>query len=234
MNILVIDQCSKKKDYPDIIEPYDAETIDASTRENLLDRNSTSKQKARNLYAGRQQSYITQAVDKLRASGDAVDRYFISAGFGLVAAEDLLPPYDVTFADYTSDEMERRAAKLDIQNDVINLLSDDYEIVFFALGSDYHQSLDLPTIVETTSSDTWVVCFNCKSHIEGLDNAISIPARTEQAKEQGTIVVALKGKYLQNFAEHRSHGKQVSGTEDIVKYCTVPYTAQSGLDQYDE
>ena len=234
MNILVIDQCSKEKDYANTIEPYNAETIDESPREELLERNSTPGKKACNLYAGRQQSYVTEAVDKLRRSGDTVDRYFISAGFGLVAEDDFLPPYNVTFADHTLEEIEHRASKLDIQSDIVDLLSGDYDLVFFALGSDYYRSMNLSAILEETPSDTWVVCFNCQSDIEDFDNAISIPARTEQAKDHGTIVVALKGKYLQNFAEHRSHGRQVSGTEDIEVYCTTSYTTQSGLDQYDE
>jgi hypothetical protein len=234
MKILVIDQCSKEKDYPDAIEPYDAEAIGESTREALLERDSTARKKARTLYAGRQQSYVTEAVDKLRRSGDTVDRYFISAGFGLVAEDDFLPPYNVTFADHTPVEIERRASKLDIQSDIVDLLSGDYDLVFFALGGDYYRSMNLSAILEETPSDTWVVCFNCQSDIEGFENAISIPARTEQAKNHGTIVVALKGKYIQNFAEHRSHGRQVSGTEDIEVYCTTSYTTQSGLDQYDE
>lgn len=234
MKILVIDQCSKEKDHPDTIKPYDAETIDGSTREDLLERNSTPRKKACNLYAGRQQSYITEAVDKLRGAGDTVDRYFISAGFGLVAEDDLLPPYNVTFADYTPEEIERRASKLDIESDIVDLLSGDYDLVFFTLGSDYYRSMNLSAILEATPSDTWIVCFNCQSHTEGFANAMSIPARTEQAKEHGTIVVALKGKYLQNFAEYRSHGRQVSGTEDIKAYCTTSYTTQSGLGQYDE
>ncbi|WP_302081057.1 hypothetical protein [Salinibaculum rarum] len=230
MDILVIDQCSKSKEYRDEFLPYDAETIDANTIEDLRERPQTPVIEARKLYSGRQQQYVDDALGKLRENGDTVDRYFISAGFGLVEETDPLPPYNVTFADFSPTEIRERAEELDIQSDILALVTQEYDIIFFALGSDYIKTMALKTVLDAVPQDTWAVCFNQESVTERFSNALSLPARTEEAKAQETIVVALKGRYLQNFADHRSHGKQVSSLGDIETFCTTEYTAQSDLD----
>jgi hypothetical protein len=235
MKILVIDQCSGSKEFPDSAESYGAEEIDESTLEELRTRDETVSIRARDLYTGRQQRYITQAIEQLEVrAGDSVDRYFISAGFGVVDDTEELPPYNVTFNDYPPEEIERRASKLGIERDLLELLDEEYDLVFLALGSEYYRTFDLSTVLGSVSSDTWVVCFNCASEAAAFDNAVALPARTEQAKQQETIVVALKGKYLQNFADHRSHGAQVTSPEDIETYCTTAYETQSDLGAYGE
>lgn len=234
MKILIVDQCSSDKDYPEQFSPFDAETIDTTSRENLLDRNTTPEKRARKLYQGRQQTYISRAADTLRAAGDTVDRYFISAGFGLVEEDEYLPPYDVTFADYTTEEIEKRATKLAIQDDVSELIANEYDVIFFALGNDYYQSINFEEVLKSVSDNSWIVTFNQESLSNKIETVISLPARTEQAKQHNTIVVALKGVYIQNFAEYRSHGKEVENSSDLEKYCTSEYTTQSGLDQYGE
>lgn len=234
MKILVIDQCSKAKEYRDDFTAVDESIIDENGLADLKDRSQTPVKEARKLYAGRQQQYVTEAVDRLRAAGDEVHRYFISAGFGLVSETELLPPYDVTFSDYSKEEIRDRGEWLGIETDLRKLLLDDLDLVYFALGNDYYASFDLATVLEEIPSDTWVVCFNHESITESFENVVSLPARTEEAKEQETIVVALKGKYLQHFATHRSHGKQVTCSEDIEKFCTSEYTTQNSLDQHDE
>jgi hypothetical protein len=235
MDILVIDQCSGSKDHPDDAESYDAEAIDGSTLGDLRAREETVSIRARDLYAGRQQQYIGAAIEQLEArAGDSVDRYFVSAGFGVVDEDEELPPYNVTFNDYPASEIRKRASKLGIERDLLELLDEEYDLVFLALGSEYYRTFDLSTVLGSVSSDTWVVCFNCASEAAAFDNAVALPARTEQAKQQETIVVALKGKYLQNFADHRSHGAQVTSPEDIETYCTTTYETQSDLGAYGE
>lgn len=234
MKVLVIDQCSKAKEHRDASQSFDASDIDEHGLDELRDRRGTESKAARKLYAGRQQEYISDAVDRLRAAGDSVDRYFISAGFGLVEETEELPPYDVTFAGRLKTEIKERADKLSIQDNLLKLVTGDYDIIFLALGGDYYASFDLRTLLEAVSSETWVVCFNHESVTDTFENVVSLPARTAEAKEQETIVVALKGRYLQNFASHRSNGKQVTSTEDIETFCTTEYTTQTGLDQIDE
>lgn len=231
MNILVVDQCSKAKNHDTSAKSFTADDIDSHSLAELRDRPGTPALKARRLYAGRQQQYINQAVDKLRSAGDTVDRYFISAGFGLVDETEVLPPYDVTFASFSREAIRARADKLGIQSVLLELLERDYELIYLSLGQDYYATFDLETILKHADPDSWVVCFNHGLQTAEFPNAVSLPARTEDAKDQGTITVALKGRYLQNFAEHRSNGREIETASDIRESCMSSGTDQSNLDE---
>lgn len=233
MNILVIDQCSGRKSHPDGSKVYTADEIDSQTLQESLEQPDTAGLPARKLYAGRQQESITRAVSILRRSEHIVDRYFISAGFGLVEADQRLPPYDVTFASMNAQEIKKRSECLGISGDVRDLIANgDYDLIFCTLGNNYYRVLELPKILSTTSYTTTVVLFNREDEEERFENVISIPARTPQAKEHGTIVVALKGEYLQNFAVRLVDRGPPESQKIIVDYCTEVDTAQSGFEQY--
>lgn len=234
MKILIIDQCSKAKNYAEDFTPIDEETLESTSLTDLQEQSRPPAIEARKMYGGRQQRYIGQAVASLRSSGDEVDRYFISAGFGLVEETERLPPYDVTFAEKSKGEVKSRGEQLGIECQLIEIIGGEYDLIFFALGADYYASFNLSNVLQRVSKDTWAVCFNHESMTDPFDNVVSLPARIEQAKEQETIVVALKGRYLRNFAEYRSRGRQISSRDDIVMYCTEGYTSQTELDQRGE
>lgn len=235
MKVLIIDQCSSSKNIPDGAPVFDAEDIDSSSRESLLERDGVTKRKARNLYTGRQQKYITEAVDVLRNAGHDVDRYFISAGFGLVDELTMLPPYEVTFNDMADEVVRDRATHLGISEAVRRVVSTElaYDVLFFTLGSDYYLSLDIEDLLVGLSNETHVVVFNQEDLAADYENVISIPARTGEAKENGSIVVALKGNYLKNFANHVTAGVAVETLRDVKTYCTIEYPTQSGFDCYE-
>jgi hypothetical protein len=158
---------------------------------------------ARDLYTGRQQNHVKSAVRWLLRQGHDVDRYFVSAGFGLVAEDEYLPPYEVTFSSMNVSDIRERSAKLDIQKDLRHLLQEaDYDVVFFTLGKDYYTSIDIDEMVQEVRSDRIGVVFNRELVEDQFDNIESIPARTEDAKEHSTIVVGLKGHYMKNFARY--------------------------------
>lgn len=235
MRILIIDQCSGYKSVPEWFDPFDIEDLNKYSREELLDRDQVPSYPARDLYQGRQQQFITEAVDRLRDAGDTVDRVFISAGFGVVGENTHLPPYDVSFNDLSDTEIQARSTELGIQETILDKIETEsaYDLIFFALGNGYYEALSLPRIVESISQSTFVVLFNKEQVADRYENVTSIPARNAEAKEQGTIVVGLKGRYLQNFAEHRQHGRTVDELDTVPDYCESGYTTQSGLDDYD-
>ncbi|MBV0924757.1 hypothetical protein KTS45_11155 [Halomicroarcula limicola] len=234
MRVLIVGQCSGSKDNPENVSEFDAAEIDQYDREALLERDKVQGIPARQLYTGRQQQYIDFAVDHLRESGDTVNRVYISAGFGLVDEDTELPPYDITFSDMTATEIDERAIKLGIPQNVRDAVQTDppYDLVVLALGSDYYRACDLEEVLNALPTETTGVVFNQESLAVDRDNVISISARLAEAKEHGTIVVALKGRYLQNFAAHRSEGKRVECLEKLAQYLTTEPTTQSGLGDY--
>lgn len=219
LNILVIDQCSGSKEFPDNSSVFDADETLRYSRKTLLSRDNIPEIAARDLYTGRQQNYVRDAVRRLRSDGHDVERYFISAGFGLVAEDDYLPPYEVTFNSMNVGEIRERSTELNIQEDLQRLLSrSDYDIVFFTLGKDYYTSIDVDNMVQEIRSDQIGVVFNRELVEDQFDNVQSVPARTDDAKKHGTIVIGLKGIYLQNFARYLEKVDAVS-PETIEELC---------------
>lgn len=203
LDVLVIDQCSGSKDFPDDAPVFDANETLQFSREDLLSRDNVPGIAARDLYTGRQQNYVRDAVRRLRSNGHDVERYFISAGFGLVAEDVHLPPYEVTFSSMNVGEIRERSAKLHIQEDLRRVIEEsDYDIVFFTLGKDYYTSIDIDEMVQGVRADRIGVVFNRELVEDQFDNIESVPARIEDAKRHGTIVVGLKGLYMKNFARY--------------------------------
>ena len=201
LDILVIDQCSGSKYVPEGTRIFEAGDLDTYSREELLSFDNVRGIEARDLYTGRQQEYITEAVRQLKEEGHDVQRYFISAGFGLVEESTVLPPYEVTFSGMKVAEIRERSADLNIKTDLARVLEQaDYDVVFFSLGKDYYTSIDIDRTVQKVRSDRIGVVFNRDLVDEQFENIVSVPARTEDAKRHGTIVIGLKGLYLKNFA----------------------------------
>ncbi|WP_411968951.1 queuine tRNA-ribosyltransferase tRNA-guanine transglycosylase [Haloferax sp. YSSS75] len=234
LNILVVDQCSGSKEFPDGAPVFDAaETIQFS-REELLAKDNVPAIGARDLYTGRQQEFVREAVRKLRDDGHEVERYFISAGFGLVSENEPLPPYEVTFSSMRVAEIRDRSSKLHIRSDLEKVVDEgDYDVVFFTLGKDYYNSIDIDSMVRRIPADQIGVVFNREIVDEQFDNIVSVPARTEDAKNHGTIVVGLKGLYLKNFAR-RVGDVEVLTPELIETLCreVEEEPTQAALEQY--
>lgn len=233
MHILIVDQCSSAKKGKNRHEPLDEETIDSKSRQELVEKDGVPSYRAGELYQGRQQQRITEAVETLEQAGDTVDRIFISAGFGVVGEDEKLPLYDVTFSHMSASETDQRAAKLGIHEALHEfIVGSDYDVVFFALGSEYYRSARLGELLPDVSEDTFVVFFNREEFEMEYDNGLSLEARTSQAEAYGTIVIALKGEYLRNFAENRAAGKEVEDINDIEAYCKEEAVTQADLDDY--
>ncbi|WP_115862532.1 DUF6884 domain-containing protein [Halorussus litoreus] len=219
LDILVIDQCSGSKDFPEGAPVFDDEETLQFSREELLERDNVPAINAKDLYTGRQQEFVKEAVRRLKGEGHDVKRYFISAGFGLVSEDEPLPPYEVTFSSMGVADIRERSKQLSIQADLEQVLNEsDYDVVFFTLGKDYYTSIDIDNMVQNVRSDRIGVVFNRELVDDQFDNIVSVPARTEDAKNHGTIVVGLKGHYMKNFA-HRIDSVESLEPEAIEGLC---------------
>lgn len=210
LDILIIDQCSGSKYVPEGMRELDIHEIDSHSKEDLLKEENVRGVAASDLYTGRQQEYITSAIRRLRSDGHEVQRYFVSAGFGFVGEDEQLPPYEVTFADMNAAQIRDRSAMLNIQSDVVEVLTRfDYDIVFFSMSGDYYKSINIDQMVQQVRPDQIGVVFNRDLVDKQYDNIVSVPARTDDAKRHGTIVIGLKGLYLENFAQNLSAAAKV-------------------------
>jgi hypothetical protein len=188
MRILIVDQCSSTKKTSDRNDPLDKDAIDTTPLEELINKDGVESYRAEELYQGRQQQRITEAKKLLEQADDDVDRVFISAGFGLVDGRQELPIYKVTFNDAGASEIDDRSEKLGIQADLRELISgDSYDVIFFALGSDYYRSVKLNEILPDVPETTSVVVFNQEDLAGEYENVLSIPARNDRRRLEGRI-----------------------------------------------
>lgn len=234
MRILIIDQCSGTKSYPESHPVVDQEGTRNADAEELLESLDIEGIQANDLYAGKQQKRITEAVHKLRRKNHEVDRYFISAGFGLVSDGQRLPPYEATFNSMSKAEIAERKEEFKVTERLTEIINtDDFDVVFLALGSKYYEAIDLGSLLSSVPADTAVVLFNQES-LEEDEQIVSVPARTEQGKEYGSTVVGLKGTYLMNFAAAVGDSQKSITAEEAAEYCQTDPTAgtQPDIDSY--
>lgn len=229
MRFLIVDQCSASKSVPESAAVIDAERNDRSPSAVLAD-DEYAGIPARDLYTGKQQRRITDAVRTLQANGHDVERCFISAGFGVVGETAKLPPYDATFSGSSDGSIRRRSDELGITSDLVDRIGtgEPFDIILLPLGSDYYTALDLDRVYAATPEETVVVVFNREEDGQ-RENVISIPARTEEAKLHGSTVVGLKGTYLKRFAKQLGDNTGPLAPDTIDAFCRAPDGRQSNL-----
>ena len=142
LRILVIGSCGKKKS----IQSTDAPTCNNlasidDIREWRKKLGSTSIQ-ARELYIGNQNRELVKGVDLLRRIEKTEIKFSIlSAGFGLVEENDMIPPYDCSFTGMRKSQIQERAEWLNISSDFEELLATGFDLVYLALGKKYFLTL---------------------------------------------------------------------------------------------
>lgn len=235
MRVLIVDQCSGSKSHPDSAPVYDVEEIDERGLDGIRDDPSSVTLPASDLYAGRQQNYVDEGVETLRRNGHDVDRYYISAGFGLVSEDTELPPYEATFKEMNTATVTERSERFGLTEELSELIAatEPYDVVFLTLGGDYYDAIDLESILSDLPDRSTAVLFNLEGTAAKFDGVVSLDARTEEAKRHGTIVVALKGQYIKNFASRVDNsGIDSTDTEEISRLCTSTESEQSGFSDF--
>ncbi len=172
MRICVVGSCGKRKATS---SPQSPTCKDIPSKEALVKWQKKLKhlcRPARDLYVGSQPTELTKGVSLLRqADGVSVDYYIISAGFGFLREDELVPPYECSFAGMSKSRIVSRADALSIPNDFEKVVRTGYDILYLALGKNYLTSLGTSWV--DLLNGTVVILFGatCPS-----DNIISLPS----------------------------------------------------------
>lgn len=163
MKILVFASCSKRKSisYPD--EPTCKDIVMKGMKDSFVER-FPEKRTARDLYRGTLNISINSAVKQLKEFFD-VSYYILSAGFGIVEENELVPPYNCAFSQMNNEAILERARVLRIPDDFKEIVENEKpDLIYLALGKTYLTALgewdkDLPckTIAFTKSSSKKVI-----------------------------------------------------------------------------
>ncbi|MHA2027684.1 MAG: DUF6884 domain-containing protein [Candidatus Thorarchaeota archaeon] len=216
LRVLVVGSCGKKKLYNDNEQPacHDINTHrDISFWKKKLPGSCAP---ARDMYVGPQNTELVKAVDLLRTIANVEVQFFIiSAGFGMLAEQDLVPPYDCSFSTMPIVEVRKRSQEQNLQSSIQKIANSGFDLAYFALGKQYSAALgkdalsniQIPTIV---------------FHGEESGHLVRLPCSAQTVKtfsNRGhTIhgVVGFKGDLLRILVTHVL--KKPNPDDEIVKW----------------
>ncbi len=156
MKILVISSCSSTKKH----KPVNRLLVeDFSPPKRLAARTAELKPyevPAAKMYTGEAHKLVMEGLELLRGSYEqsTVDLSIISAGYGLLRADEPIVPYDVTFKSLGVKALLARRDALELHRKAGNLIK-DYELVFFLLGRKYVRALEI--LFENPSEATQII-----------------------------------------------------------------------------
>ncbi len=205
MKILVIGSCTGEKKYKPANQ---LQQEDFSPPERLRQRTeelSAYKAPAAEMYTGQQHRYLMEGLEQIREIyGQAVvDLYIISAGYGLLREYDVIVPYNVTFTGLKERKLLARSDSLQIHERVETLIA-NYKLVFFLLGKEYVQALQLREKSFRYSGTTDLIFLLGDSYrglIPNAPNTHFVPAGRDFAYRLRVMGVALKGFVFKKLCE---------------------------------
>jgi hypothetical protein len=179
------------------------------------------------MYTGQQHVRLMDGVRLLRQrfGAEAVELHIVSAGYGLVAEDRLIAPYEATFNSMTAGQARAWARKLGVAERVRDAIR-GFPLVVFLLGARYQEAIEPPVLPEP---DQRLVFFAGLGKIKRLAarGVIVVPAGKPEATAYGEGLVALKGKMLLLLA--RELVRQGERLYDAIRWDDTPATVEEAL-----
>ena len=166
---------------------------------------------AAKMYTGLQHRRLMEGLKQVwHVHGkQTIDLAIISAKYGLLRECDPIVPYDETFQGLKKRDILERSDSLQIHEKTEDLIK-GYDLVFFLLGNEYVQALQLPFDVPDTVTQIFLLGKTHKKLIPNLPNVHFVPAGSELAKELSVMGIALKGVVFKKLCQVvRRRGLQV-------------------------
>ena len=206
MRILVITSCTGRKKHK---SPNQLTYEDFASPERLHRRTAELKDvkaPAAEMYTGQQHRHLMAGLEEIRKiyGSAVVDLHIISAGYGLLAEDDVIVPYNVTFSGLNKGDLLARSNSLQLHKRVETLIA-GYDLVFFLLGKEYVQALQLPFEIPNTVTQVFLLGTGYRKLIPDSPNVHFIPTGSSLAHELGVMGVALKGFVFKKICERVCH-----------------------------
>ena len=163
------------------------------------------------MYTGLQHRRLMEGLKQVRQvyGKQTIDLAIISAKYGLLRECDPIVPYDETFQGLKKRDILERSDSLQIHEKTEDLIK-GYDLVFFLLGNEYVQALQLPFDVPDTVTQIFLLGKTHKKLIPNSPNVHFVPAGSELAKELSVMGIALKGVVFKKLCQVvRRRGLQV-------------------------
>ena len=162
---------------------------------------SPLRRPAAEMYTGQQHVHLMKGVRRLRKryGFDTVMVRIVSAGYGLVAENRLIAPYNASFNDMTRREARAWARQLGIARDVRDAAV-GFRLAIFLLGDRYLDAIEPPP---SPAAGQRLVFLARPAKERGLrpPGVTVVPAGRTEATTYGAGLVALKGRMFDFFAQ---------------------------------
>jgi hypothetical protein len=109
------------------------------------------------MYTGEQHFRLMQGVNRARYAGHTVQVHIVSAGYGVVAENRLIAPYEATFNNMDRAEAAVWAQSLSIPAALADILGKPADRVLVLLGERYMEAGCLE-VANAIAAPTWVLC----------------------------------------------------------------------------
>ena len=196
--LLVVTSCTgKKASKPNnqlIQDDFKSKELLKSRSEELLKYQC----KAEEMYTGEQHVRLMKGIHKLREKNIAVDLWIVSAGYGLIANDREIVPYECTFDTMKMKEIDEWAKLVNIPKDFRTILP-KYDLGIVLLGEKYLRSVQ----IEKNEKFPIPLIFFCSQEKQlNMSSGTIYPTSIQEAKDFHCGLVGLKGEIFKVLAEH--------------------------------
>jgi hypothetical protein len=149
---------------------------------------------AERLYLGQQHVRLMRGVDAARRHAHLVSVSIVSAGYGLLAGDDAVVPYECTFQGMSSRERRAWAERLSLEASVKECLAHTADAAIVLLGHDYFSACAL-TGELAVGAPTVVLC-GARSglRMRPANNVYPVVLREQDTRRFACGLVGLKGE----------------------------------------
>jgi hypothetical protein len=203
MRILIITSCTGEKSVDHVhrltITDFAQGQHHIAHRHEELRDNLVS---AESLYSGMQHQRLMRGVGAVRATaGIDLDFHILSAGYGLVNADQQLAPYEATFLTMKKAEARAWAKSLGIADDTHKLLEKPCDLALILLGDDYLNAVSLDESV-LLGGPTLVLCGKAAAkRLPMLKNLYPVILSNAEARRFSCALIGLKGELAARVLE---------------------------------
>ena len=117
-----------------------------------------------------------------------------SAGFGLVGAKDVVPPYDVTFAGMPKGDLRTWADHLGLPRDVRDALAQPADLHLVLLGDDYAEAARLDQIPTVGGPALWLTSAKLAETLTPPPDVRLVPLSRQTPRAFGTNLIGVRGE----------------------------------------
>jgi hypothetical protein len=158
---------------------------------------------AEQLYTGQQHKRLMRGVRAMReAHGpSSVDLRIVSAGFGLLRADEAIPTYDTTFSGMGTHQLHAHANRLGIPADLRQALREPYDLAIILLGEQYLKAAQLDAQTKLGGPTIALVGASSARKLPRLARLRPVVLGTQQTRDFACGLVGLKGEVAGRMLE---------------------------------